>query len=67
MLNYDALQLRINLITYKWMRSGALYARGPRFDSHPDPDGIFGIPSSPFFLTIDLKMILFICNFVMSS
>jgi hypothetical protein len=67
MLNYDALQLRINLITYMWMRSGALDARGPGFDSQSDPDGIFGIPSSPFFQTTDLKMISFICNFVMSS
>jgi hypothetical protein len=67
MLNYDALQLRINLITHNLMRSGALGARGPGFDSHPDPDGIFGILSSPFFQTTDLKMISFICNIVMSS
>jgi hypothetical protein len=37
-------------------------ARGPGFDLHPDPDGIFGILSSPFFQTTDLKTSSFICN-----
>ena len=67
MFNYNALQLRINLITYKLIWSGALDARGPGFDSQPDPDGIFGILSSPFFQTTDFKMISFICNIVMAS
>jgi hypothetical protein len=33
-------------------------ARGPGFDSHPDPDGFFGKLSSPFFQTTDLKTII---------
>ena len=49
------------------MWSGALgsthdsSARGPGFDSHPDPDGFFGNLPSPFFQTTDLKTISFIC------
>ncbi len=45
------------------MWSGALgsthdsSARGPGFDSHPDPDGFFGNLPSPFFQTTDLKTI----------
>jgi len=42
-------------------------ARGPGFDSHLDPDDIFGKLSSTFFQTTDLKTISFICNIVMSS
>ncbi len=55
------------------MWSGALgsthdsSARGPEFDSHPDPDGFFGNLPSPFFQTTDLKTISFICCIVMSS
>ncbi len=40
-------------------------ARGPGFDSHPDPDGIYGKLSSTFFQTTDIKMNLFICNILL--
>ncbi len=42
-------------------------ARGPGFDSHPDPYGFFGNLPSPFFQTTDLNTISFICYIVMSS
>ncbi len=43
-------------------------ARGPGFDSHPDPGWhLNGKTIIPFFQTTDLKMISFICYIEMSS
>jgi hypothetical protein len=42
-------------------------ARWPGFDSHPNPDCIYGKLSSTLFQTTDIKMNLFICNIVLSS
>ena len=33
-------------------------SRGPGFDSHPEPEGIFGKLSFPFFQTTDLILLL---------
>ena len=50
-----------------WSGAHDSCARGPGFDSHPDPDGIYGKTQISLVSDNRLKTNLFICNIGLSS